>query len=695
MSIRTRVLSYQVATAIPPHRIAAFADAAGTSIRPANATDRALVGTVGKTGASAGSIGDVERGGISRVELGGAVAAGDPLTSDANARAVKATTSGQRTIGRAEEPGVAGDWIDYMIAPRVFAGTSGGQPLAIVQGVRHQSNARGADIFNATLDTNQSNIDQVCCTKELTSTYHTVRADVFPLYMTENRVSEKLLSPANYSAKVLASTLSVGGIVRNVPCAWGGTSLLNPSSNNAPDAPQWSKGRSLHENLIAEMNFAITLTRNQGFATVPVILDQGGEAENAAVAAGTITQAQMEAAWEEAFLDMRARITGGAAMKIVMIGFLPERLATTPSLQTVENARKAVAARMTDVLFVPGSSGYRLDDGYDVHFNAAGTRVNGRNAGAALAGIVVPPMVTFLNDPTVPEGTGTTTDIVVQVRRSTYAGAAAVPVTLTLGTMTADDFPGGTVPTGLVANFVDGSDATSIKVTVNADTAPEGAETFTLTLNPPSGYIVGAKGSAMVTVTNDDASGTPTYLRASFTAPDGTALTAYTSESGDTFTGGSAYVIRDGAAYSSASGTSMSTCSWVPPSGAYRTRATLPIRSKAESTYIRWRVQDATNFYFAGAYNGATWGFYRMVNNQVVSLGSVTQPEGGIVVGAQYTLEVSHATDGTVVGMVDNVIVFGPVVDKTFATGPVGLRQSGALGASTGAHVTNFETDPI
>lgn len=131
MSIRTRTLSYFVTTAIPPHRIAAFADAAGTSIRPADATDKALVGTVGKTGASAGGMGDVDRGGIARVELGGTVAAGDPLTSDANARAVKTTTSGQRTIGRAEEPGVAGDWIDYMVGPEAITGTAAAAQPAI------------------------------------------------------------------------------------------------------------------------------------------------------------------------------------------------------------------------------------------------------------------------------------------------------------------------------------------------------------------------------------------------------------------------------------------------------------------------------------------------------------------------------------------------------------------------------------
>lgn len=65
-------------------------------------------------GAPAGGMCDVHRLGLVSTLLGGTVQAGDALTSDAQGRAVKATTG--PIIGYADAPGVEGDIIDIWLA---------------------------------------------------------------------------------------------------------------------------------------------------------------------------------------------------------------------------------------------------------------------------------------------------------------------------------------------------------------------------------------------------------------------------------------------------------------------------------------------------------------------------------------------------------------------------------------------------
>ncbi|WP_242095492.1 hypothetical protein [Sphingomonas sp. CROZ-RG-20F-R02-07] len=122
--IRGLITSHAAIALIAPYSIVAFANAASdTSVGPANGPGAPIAGTVGQIGASApGVMVDVEKGGIPRVRLGGPVGAGDWLTSDANGAAVKVSAAGQRTIGQAQQPGVAGDIIDYLSAPGVDGG---------------------------------------------------------------------------------------------------------------------------------------------------------------------------------------------------------------------------------------------------------------------------------------------------------------------------------------------------------------------------------------------------------------------------------------------------------------------------------------------------------------------------------------------------------------------------------------------
>jgi hypothetical protein len=120
MSIVSFTRGYEASAIIAPFRIVRFSDAATTSkVATASAsTGQALMGTTGKIGASAvGNIVDVHRAGLPPVQLGGPVNAGDWLTSDANGKAIATTTIGHQVIGRAEQPGIADDIIDYFAAP--------------------------------------------------------------------------------------------------------------------------------------------------------------------------------------------------------------------------------------------------------------------------------------------------------------------------------------------------------------------------------------------------------------------------------------------------------------------------------------------------------------------------------------------------------------------------------------------------
>ncbi len=558
-------------------------------------------------------------------------------------------------------------------------------PRMHIVGVRGQSNEAGRGGIDALLDLVRTNIWQFCDIPSRTSTYRTFRKNDLPLYHVENRVSENLLSPANYAARVIADTLSPGDILCLVPTAHGGTSLLNTASNSAANAPQWSVGRSLHENFIAQMIAAVEAATATGY--IPIVRsvhDLQGEADNTAISGTDYANATV--AWIN---DFRARVPGAANALVILGGFLPERLATLAGLREIEEARKSVAATLTNVKFVRGPSGYRLDDGLDVHYNAAGSRVLGRNMGIADAGVSLPTLITFLSDVSVPEGTGTTTDIQIQLRRSDYGGALSVPVTPTLGTLSPDDFPGSVAPTNLVASFPANSDIGTVTITVNADSAAEAVENMLLAIIPPAGCSLGAKGTLNLIVTNDDAGGTPHYLNASFTGTNGTAVTSYTSESGDTFSGGS-YTINNGEIYTTGSGTTLMSCGWVPPNAAYGIRAPFNIVTVSGGQALRWRVQDASNFYWVGVVSGtSTWGVYKTVAGSPSSLGPTT---GGVTAGTQPVVVVEHTADHMLTVKIDGVVILGPILEDTFKSGGVGTRQSGSMSATTGIHIMGIET---
>ena len=115
---------YTATAAIPAFTIMKFGAADGTVV-PATDGSAMLVGIQSELNcdegdrASAAMVGNIED-----VLFGGNVTRGDPLTADAQSRAIKATTAGQFIIGFAEVSGVAGDIGSAIISPGVFTPTA-------------------------------------------------------------------------------------------------------------------------------------------------------------------------------------------------------------------------------------------------------------------------------------------------------------------------------------------------------------------------------------------------------------------------------------------------------------------------------------------------------------------------------------------------------------------------------------------
>lgn len=119
------IKTFVAEAAVTKHRIVKHGAADGKVVHGAAATD-ALMGIVGALGQdTAGERADIVLDGTVEVEYGGVVAAGDPLTSDANGKAVKAAPAlgaNNRIIGFAMVAGVASDIGSVQIAPGQIQG---------------------------------------------------------------------------------------------------------------------------------------------------------------------------------------------------------------------------------------------------------------------------------------------------------------------------------------------------------------------------------------------------------------------------------------------------------------------------------------------------------------------------------------------------------------------------------------------
>ena len=96
------------------------------SVKAATGATVPLVGVTDELGKLDNGRIDVCVEGLPEVMLGGAVAAGDPLTSDASGKAVKATAAGNRILGFALVSGASGDIIPYQYSLGTLAVAAAG-----------------------------------------------------------------------------------------------------------------------------------------------------------------------------------------------------------------------------------------------------------------------------------------------------------------------------------------------------------------------------------------------------------------------------------------------------------------------------------------------------------------------------------------------------------------------------------------
>lgn len=94
--------------------------AAGGAVKAAAATDLLLGTSATREDCPTGGLLNLALGPLPKVRLGGTVAAGQPITSDANGKGVVASTAGNRYIGFAEVAGVLDDIVTYIRSPGVL-----------------------------------------------------------------------------------------------------------------------------------------------------------------------------------------------------------------------------------------------------------------------------------------------------------------------------------------------------------------------------------------------------------------------------------------------------------------------------------------------------------------------------------------------------------------------------------------------
>ena len=114
------IKSLRAGAPIEANRIVKFGADDLHIITAAAATD-ASIGVTPLGATKAEDVCDFATEGLCTVEYGGTVTRGQPLTSDAEGRAVVASGAGNRVIGIAMVSGVTGDLGSVKIAPSTFA----------------------------------------------------------------------------------------------------------------------------------------------------------------------------------------------------------------------------------------------------------------------------------------------------------------------------------------------------------------------------------------------------------------------------------------------------------------------------------------------------------------------------------------------------------------------------------------------
>lgn len=126
MNIPGLITPFTATAAIGKYLIAAHGAADGTAVQ-ADDGSTMMVGVTTDIPAAAGETVDVVRSGPASVTFGGNVTRGNPLTADANGRAIAVALPAEADtfiVGYAEVSGVAGDIASALIAPGFIPATA-------------------------------------------------------------------------------------------------------------------------------------------------------------------------------------------------------------------------------------------------------------------------------------------------------------------------------------------------------------------------------------------------------------------------------------------------------------------------------------------------------------------------------------------------------------------------------------------
>lgn len=124
MRIPGLIANYVAETALAKNRIVCFGATDG-SVKQATAAADFIIGVTENFAYAVGDRVDIVRTGLADVEYGGTVTRGQPLTADAQGRAVAAAPSAgtnNRIIGYAEVSGVVGDIGSVMVGAEMIQG---------------------------------------------------------------------------------------------------------------------------------------------------------------------------------------------------------------------------------------------------------------------------------------------------------------------------------------------------------------------------------------------------------------------------------------------------------------------------------------------------------------------------------------------------------------------------------------------
>ena len=477
-------------------------------------------------------------------------------------------------------------------------------------------------------------------------------------------------------AYIADGKLASGRKVLLVPVAMG---------NTAFSTGFWRAGGGGDSQAIARANAAMALS---GGTNQFVMTDwHQGEGDR------TSSQATYSADLDALIARWRSSITGATNAPFLVGALLAGGAQTTAAISA------ALADLPNRVAFTALVDSAGLTSGGDnLHFDAASQRTFGGRYYSALATAkanVGTPKVGISAAQSKSEGNSGATLFTYTVTRTATTGAVSVPWTFAAGSTATDDFTSGAYPAGGTVDMADGVATGTFTVSVNGDTTVESDETFTVSITAPNGYTLASNTSATGTIVNDDASAGG--LSATFTGADNTTAASYITDSGHTITQTTGVSQIRNNALAGTTVPSEGTFSYAPPTINQTIKWRTIVNTKAGNCYIRYRVVDGSNYYYAGCgSNGAFHTLASFVAGTASNFAGATTatPAFAAADTLDYELTITGAAGSEVHTL--KVSVNGAAAVQVFSGSPaaatqstltapglIGFRQSSAASSAT------------